>query len=110
MSGKFDFTLLPTAHDVIRVNDEIRTVERHLKDALADPVCSAITITGLERDLEMMQAWIAPIRRLNTDILSIIFEMCGEDNWKTPLRIAATCRDWRNLVLATPRAWEFLRA
>jgi len=34
--------------------------------------------------------------------------MCGEDDWKTPLRIAATSRDWRNLVLATPRAWEFL--
>jgi hypothetical protein len=110
MSEKLDFTLLPTARDVIRVNDEIRTVEQNLKDALADPECSATTITGLERELEVMKAWIAPIRRLNTDILSIVFEMCGEDNWKTPLRVAATSRDWRNLVLVTPRAWEFLRA
>ena len=94
MSESLNFTLLPTESDAIRVNNEIRATERQLKH--------------LERHLKMLKAWIAPIRRLNTDILSLIFEMCGEDYWKTPLRIAATSRDWRNLVLATPRAWEFL--
>jgi hypothetical protein len=94
MSGKSDFTLLPTTGDVIRAKNDIRMKERKLKD--------------LEKDMEMLKAWISPIRRLNADILSIIFEMCGEDDCKTSLQIAAVSRNWRNVVLGTPRAWVFL--
>jgi hypothetical protein len=87
MSGNLDFTRVPTASEITRVKDEIHMTEKKI---------------------EMLKAWIAPIRRLNTDILSLIFEMCGEDDWTTPLQISATSREWRNLILATPRAWEFL--
>jgi hypothetical protein len=101
MLREFDFAVLPTASDVICVKNEIRFTETKIKDLERQ-------LEMLNRHLEMSKAWIAPIRRLNIDILSLIFEMCGEDDWKAPLRIAATSRDWRNLVLATPRAWEFL--
>jgi hypothetical protein len=108
MLRKLDFTLLPTSREVIRVKNEIKVTEQKLRDVPLDPLCTKTTAVELERELEMMTAWIAPIRRLNTDVLSLIFEMCGEDDCQTPLQIAATLHDWRNLVLSTPRAWEFL--
>jgi hypothetical protein len=108
MLGKLDFALLPTERDVIRVKNDICTTEQRLMYALLGPISAQKMVVQLEREVEMMRAWIAPIRRVNTDILSLIFEICCEDDWKTPLRIAATSRDWRNLVLAPPRAWEFL--
>ena len=63
------------------------------------------------RRVELMDqtARSSPVRRLVSDVLSIIFEMCSEDSWTAPLQIGLVCRQWREVVLATPRAWTFIQ-
>jgi hypothetical protein len=46
-----------------------------------------------------------PINRLGFDILSLVFELCSEDDWTAPLRIGVINRQWREVILATLRAW-----
>jgi hypothetical protein len=45
-----------------------------------------------------------PIRRLNLDVLSTIFEIRGPIDWRTTLHIAGVSRLWRGVVPATPWA------
>jgi len=103
-----DITALPTAQDLIDAQSAIKEVEIELKDALLALEQAKLRVNRIRQNLWERRAWIAPIRRLNSDVLSLVFEFCGEYRWKTPLRIAGVSRHWRDLVLATPRAWAFL--
>jgi hypothetical protein len=42
------------------------------------------------------------------DVLSYIFEICGEEDYRSAIKIAVVSRHWRYIVLATPRAWAFM--
>jgi hypothetical protein len=106
MWNPVDINALPTTPDLINAKSAIEQVKTELQAArLAQ---DQFRICHLKNDLQERRAWIAPIRRLNFDILSLIFEFCGETHWKAPLRIASVSRYWRDIVLATPRAWAFL--
>lgn len=71
-----------------------------LSDALRE-------VKRIRRDILERKAWISPIRRLTFDVLSYIFEISGEDDWKTILSVSAVSKYWRDVVLVTPRAWQF---
>lgn len=58
--------------------------------------------------LEQTWAWIAPVRRIPFEILSTIFVMAAEQDWKAPLYIGSVCHSWRDVLLSTPQAWAFL--
>jgi hypothetical protein len=103
-----DITALPTAQDLIDAQSAIKEVKIELKAALLALEQAQLRVNRIRQDLWERRAWIAPIRKLSSDVLSLVFEFCGEDNWKTPLRIAGVSKQWRNVVLATPRAWAFL--
>lgn len=50
----------------------------------------------------------SPIDRLSLDALSLMFEICGQNDWKDAVRISEVSRVWRQCVLSTPRAWTFI--
>lgn len=60
------------------------------------------------RRLEDTSTWISPVRMLPFEILSSIFIMASQQEWKAPLRIVNVCHFWRDVVLATPQAWAFI--
>jgi hypothetical protein len=99
-----DITALPTEQDLIDAPSTIKEVEIELQDALLALEQAKLRVNRIRQNLRERRAWIAPVRKL----LSIVFELCGEDSWKTPLLIAGVSRQWRDLVMATPRAWAFL--
>jgi hypothetical protein len=101
-------TAVPTPIDVINAIKAIKETKEDLKDALCALAEAQRRVTDLEKNLGQLRAWVAPIRRLPFDSLSLVFEFCGEDDWKTPLRISEVSRQWRSVVLETPRAWASL--
>jgi hypothetical protein len=59
-------------------------------------------------DAQSYREHIGPIARLNPDELMLIFELSAEVYWTAPLSISRVCREWRSIILATPRAWTNL--
>jgi hypothetical protein len=100
-----DFSVLPTSDDVLHAKNVIQKMEGRLTEEIFAPTPASGRVT---EHVAVLKAWIAPVRRLNDDVLSIIFEFCGEDHAKNTLRISAVSRGWRQVVLATPRAWAYL--
>lgn len=103
-----DFTVLPTSNEILHSKDVIQQMGNTLMETMLDPKPAPERVAELEDHQEVLKAWIAPIKRLNDDILSLIFEFCGEDDPKMTLHISAVSRGWRQVVLATPRAWAYL--
>jgi hypothetical protein len=103
-----DFAVLPTSNDILHVKEAIRKMENRLTEVMLDPKPAAEQVAKLEERLTVLRAWIAPIRRLNHDVLSIVFELCAQHSPKTTLRISAVSRRWRQVILGTPRAWIYL--
>ncbi|KAJ3511192.1 hypothetical protein NMY22_g15729 [Coprinellus aureogranulatus] len=72
---------------------------------------------AVEEDLKLYDSLLAPIKRVPTDILSIIFQMTlhiperrGKAH-RPPLRIipSQVCRYWRHLALDMPILWSNIR-
>jgi hypothetical protein len=103
-----DTTARPTAGDMLNAKTAIEVVKAQLKDAPIALAQAKLRVSNIEKDLRERCAWISPVRKLPLDVLSIIFEICGEDDWKIMLRIAVVSRMWRGLALSTPRAWSFI--
>lgn len=40
------------------------------------------------------------------DVLALIFEICAEFSWRSPLRLGGVCRSWRSAVHRNPRLWS----
>ena len=46
---------------------------------------------------------------LPEDVLGVIFEERAKMNWKAPLIDGQVCRQWRQTILRSPRAWSYLK-
>ncbi|KIM28518.1 hypothetical protein M408DRAFT_23575 [Serendipita vermifera MAFF 305830] len=103
-----DLNALPTNEDYINAKTAILEMENELADALLALAQIQIRIANLEKDIYERRAWIAPIRKLGFDVLSLIFERCSEGEWNAPLKIGAVSRGWRTVVLNTPYAWSII--
>jgi F-box-like len=62
----------------------------------------------LKHEILKRTAWLAPIRRIPSEVLSLIFVQVCKENWKDLVNLEAVCRHWRNVLLSTPRAWAFV--
>ena len=58
---------------------------------------------------------LAPVRRLSTDVLGVIFSHCLTTHRnpvmstsEAPLLLTQICRDWRSIALSIPRLWSKL--
>lgn len=67
--------------------------------------------------VEDLDALLSPIRRMPPEIMSRIFEFCGdigargphaEPSKRAPLLLGSVCRSWRALSFAIPRLWTTL--
>ncbi|KIM20475.1 hypothetical protein M408DRAFT_30336, partial [Serendipita vermifera MAFF 305830] len=103
-----DASALPSEKDLINARSAIDETKTELEIALKVLEAAKLRVAALIKSLEVQRAWIAPIRRLNFDTLSRVFEFSGEDDPKTVMRISAVSHQWRATVLSTPRAWSFL--
>lgn len=107
-----DETKLPNEDERLRTLEAIEELEKELEvqrrrtmaalemyDYLADEN------EELEWLLYARRAYLAPVRRLNADIIGLIAcEMANLDD-KAPWKMATICRSWRQAVIATPKAW-----
>ncbi|KAL1696803.1 hypothetical protein GGG16DRAFT_120458 [Schizophyllum commune] len=63
---------------------------------------------------DIQQAYLAPVRKLPADVLSIIFELCCGDeidltDWTcAPIDLSAVCKLWRETMLSMPMIWARL--
>jgi len=90
---------IPSKNEIQKVDADILRLEAELLEARR-------RVATLESDIFARRAWIAPIRRLPHEVLSLVFFELVIDDWKAPLRLQNVCRLWRNILLDTPAAWS----
>jgi hypothetical protein len=96
----------PNIRNVTEITDEA------ISKCEAQPDLRIAHIPPMERsrtELVDQEQCLSPISRLGFDVLSLVFELCSEDDWTAPLRIGVINRQWREVILATPRAWTFIK-
>jgi len=99
---------LPTPEELNKAKEAINSVQKDLENAMESLVRAQLRVDILRKDVEERKAWVAPVRRLTFDALSMIFDWCADIEWDSAVRIAAVCRTWRSIALDTPRAWSFV--
>ena len=65
-------------------------------------------ISFLEQEKEKLQCFIAPIRRLPTELLAEIFAIAVTYHGQDPLHMVRVCRSWRVTALGIARMWPYL--
>lgn len=110
-----DETQLPSDYervctlDMIGQLEEALNVQRNkIKAHLDDPNQLCIfkrEIKVLECNIYARRAYIAPVRRLNVDVVSLIAHETAKVDEQAPWKMATICRFWRRAVLTTPEAW-----
>lgn len=56
-----------------------------------------------------MRAFIAPIRRLNADVIRLIVAEVNSQEINATSKCSSVCRFWRDVVLQTPTLWSTIR-
>jgi hypothetical protein len=90
---------MPSREEVERIKCEISDLEGELERVQQLAI-------QLATSLRERKEWIAPIKMLPSDLLSNIFIISSNERNFAPVRIAAVCHRWREVVLATPLAWS----
>jgi hypothetical protein len=108
MAASADHYHLPSKEEIGIIQFEIIELENEVMNVQKVIEQAQLRIDELTRQLNERKSRIAPVRKASFDILSSIFERCSEIDWKSPLRIAAVSRRWRDTILHTPRAWCFI--
>lgn len=96
---------LPSQKEVTYTKNAIHELEMAIKDNLEIIEQAKVRINALKKEIQMRHAWIAPVRKLPTEILAEIFVYCSSLSRLAPVTIGQVCRFWRQVVLATPQAW-----
>jgi len=107
MWSPIDKSSLPTPEERKKAKEVIDLLQKDLENAMESLVRAQLRVDILRKDVEERKAWVAPVRRLTFDALSVVFDWCADIEWDSAVRIAAVCRTWRSIVLDTPRAWSF---
>ncbi|KIM27026.1 hypothetical protein M408DRAFT_24782 [Serendipita vermifera MAFF 305830] len=98
----------PNPEEKRKIKAEICALEKAKKEALALLEKTQCRVDDLTKRLFEARLRIAPIKMLTFDVLSMIFEFCARNDWRSPLLLGSICRGWRATVLQTPRAWRFI--
>ena len=108
MWSPVDIHSLPTNKDRIHAIHAIKELEIELEAATVALLQAQQHLDNLKIDLLKRRAWLAPIRILPNEVLSLIFTQYAEERWRAPLLIQGVCRLWRDIVRHTPEAWSFI--
>ncbi|KIM21932.1 hypothetical protein M408DRAFT_29176 [Serendipita vermifera MAFF 305830] len=96
-----DINAIPSIDDIIPAKNAIDALEARLLEAQR-------LVDELQQEITARKAWIAPIRRLPSELLSIIFVHRCRRRWDAPLTIQLVSRWWRKIIIQTPQAWTFI--
>ncbi|KIM30844.1 hypothetical protein M408DRAFT_7321 [Serendipita vermifera MAFF 305830] len=100
---------LPSESERILANESMDIMQNKREEALAKVEKFTQEAKDLEAEISKIRAWLAPIRRVPGDVLSLIFvEVCQSD-WQAAMVLGAVCRFWRGTLLNTPRAWACIQ-
>ena len=68
-----------------------------------------------QKSIDDFNTILAPVRRLSTDVLGVIFSHCLATHRnpvmsasEAPILLTQICRDWRSIALSIPRLWSRL--
>jgi hypothetical protein len=104
-----DMHTAPSKEEVEETKNAITILESRLQVAVGSRWRWRSKVKKLHREIEQLKAWIAPIRRIPYDILSLIFLQTCQADFKAPFTLGAVCTVWRRSLLETPRAWTFVQ-
>ncbi|KIM26457.1 hypothetical protein M408DRAFT_25416 [Serendipita vermifera MAFF 305830] len=62
----------------------------------------------LNDNIATLKAWIAPIKQLPFDVLTLVFIEATNQDRLAPLTIELVCTTWRSYILKTHRAWSYV--
>lgn len=114
---------LPTPQQITDIKEVISDSSKDVDTLTIDidrinELCSQLVDrrSKLLRKVDEHQALLAPIRRLPTEVLGLIFVQCLHagiktagipkiNSFNTPFFLSGICRRWREVVLATPQIW-----
>ncbi|KIM25299.1 hypothetical protein M408DRAFT_212138 [Serendipita vermifera MAFF 305830] len=65
-------------------------------------------IAAWKNEIQDRRAWIAPVRKLPTEILAQIFVYYSSFSRLAPITITEVCHFWRQVIFTTPQAWSFI--
>lgn len=98
----------PNRQEFALGTEALKQLQQKLHASKKQPHKDKATIASLKQEMKLKSSWLAPIRRVPSDVLSLFFiEACGI-RWKAPLILGAVCRRWREVLISTPRAWAFI--
>lgn len=66
-------------------------------------------ISFLEKENNKSQSFLAPIRRLPTELLAEIFAIAVTHHRQNPFHMICVCRSWRATILGMARMWSHLK-
>ncbi|KAF8219338.1 hypothetical protein L208DRAFT_1418372 [Tricholoma matsutake] len=106
-------SLNETRISVMQMSSKIDKAEAELEQLVHD---SKTIINQMQQERACLQehllqtmAYLSPIRRLPTDLLSDIFMWSFEDYSCQAWILASVCSSWRRLALRMPRIWSKVR-
>lgn len=107
-------SLNETRISVMQMSSKIDKAEAELEQLVHD---SKTIINQMQQERACLQehllqtmAYLSPIRRLPTDLLSDIFMWSFEDYSCQAWILASVCSSWRRLALRMPRIWSKVRS
>ncbi|KAF9265446.1 hypothetical protein L218DRAFT_1075566 [Marasmius fiardii PR-910] len=93
-----------------QLSSKINEAEAHLAQIVLEARCAINEMTRekslIEEKVSRTQSYLAPIRRLPSELLSYVFNWCFQDHPCCAWILAAVCRKWRRLALNMPRIWS----
>ncbi|KIM26512.1 hypothetical protein M408DRAFT_25232 [Serendipita vermifera MAFF 305830] len=99
---------LPSQEERKHAIKAITEIESQLKAAQEAGPEAQLIVDNLKEELFSRMAWIAPIRKLPSEILSEIFILAAEVESFAPVRISEVSRRCREVILGTPQAWSMI--
>ncbi|THU89534.1 hypothetical protein K435DRAFT_821368 [Dendrothele bispora CBS 962.96] len=95
------------------LDNDIKQAEAHLADIVREAQCQINQMRTdkavLEDTILKTKSYLAPIRRLPSELLRSVFMFSFQDHPCCCWVLAAVCSDWRRLALDMPKLWSKVR-
>ena len=91
----------PSPNEVQGINPGISKVRDEVKQA------QEIRVATLEKEIEVQLTIISPIQKLPPETLGYIIQLHASMEWWAPALDGSVSRQFRQAVLACPRAWSY---
>lgn len=102
--------LQKSLHSLDTVTSQITRAEKALQLIVLEAQCAINDLlkekSGLEDQVLHTRSYLAPVRRLPTELLREVFYWCFEGHPCVAWLLSAVCRTWRQLALGMHTLWS----